>query len=134
MVLEGVAVEEAPDKYIERSIASYKNDPEYMATSWALGIAEEVVRCLSQGGKNQSWLADQMGVERAHVSKLLRAPTNMQLLTIAKLSVALGVSATVRLNPERVRSSYIEDKELDRRPTTANTWSMSEKGFANATV
>ena len=91
--------------YVAHQIGLLKNDPEYMATSWALRIAEEVVRCLFESGKNESWLAKKMGIDRAEMSKLLQAPTTMQLVTIAKLSVALGVSATIRLNTGRKKAA-----------------------------
>lgn len=83
---------------IEQEIQSYRDDPEFIADGWALGIAEEVAVILKREGKTQTWLADEMHVSRSHVSSILSAPPNMTLLTLAKLKVALGVEAVAGLN------------------------------------
>ena len=86
------------DGLINQEIAAYGNDPEFIADGWALRISEEVVSLLSEGHNTQTWLAQQMGVSRSHISSILNAPPNMTLLTLAKLKVALGVPAAAGLN------------------------------------
>jgi transcriptional regulator with XRE-family HTH domain len=78
----------------------YSSDPEFVAEGLALKLTEEMLECLEQKNKNQSWLADQMRVSRAHVSSILNARPNMTLLTIAKIAVALGVKPDVCLDTE----------------------------------
>ena len=78
----------------------YANDPEYVAEGLAIKVTEEMLECLELKGVSQSWLADQMGVSRAHISRILNARPNMTLLTIAKIAVALGVKPDVCLDSE----------------------------------
>jgi plasmid maintenance system antidote protein VapI len=87
-----------PSMKLESYIKEYANDPEFIAEGLAIKIAEEMLECLERKGLNQSWLAQQMGVTRAHISKILNAQPNMTLLTIAKTAVALGVEPDVTLN------------------------------------
>lgn len=91
----------AATKYVEQEIANYENDPEFIANGWALDVTECVVSLLKARGENQTWLASQLGVSRARISSILNAPPNMTFLTLAKLSVALGVPGVAALNPHR---------------------------------
>jgi len=85
---------------LETSAQDYANDPEFVAEGLAIKVTEEMLACLEQKEYNQSWLAEQMGVSRAHVSRILNARPNMTLLTIAKIAVALGVKPDVCLDTE----------------------------------
>lgn len=49
-------------------------------------------------GRNQQWLADQMGVSRARVSRLFNAPPNFTFESFARLAVALGLTPKVILD------------------------------------
>lgn len=122
--------------YVAQQIAGYKNDPEFIANGWALRIAEEVDCLLKEKQNNQTWLGTQMGVSRARVSFILNASPNITLLTLAKLSVAIGVPAEVSLNahaePIEQNPSRVEDKALTG--LTANHGTLSTDGgrlFAN---
>jgi antitoxin component HigA of HigAB toxin-antitoxin module len=132
------AAVDTTERYVEREVAAYRNDPEFIANGWAITVAEEAVTLLQEGTHSQTWLAGQMGVSRSHVSAILTAPPNMTLLTLAKLAVALGVGAEVSLNPDRYRSrpkpSPEEDKDLDGRFKNAVTSGAVIVGTANATT
>lgn len=80
----------------------YANDPEFVAEGLAIKVTEEMLACLGQKKLSQSWLAEQMGVSRAHVSRILNARPNITLLTIAKIAVALGVKPDVCLDTWRM--------------------------------
>jgi plasmid maintenance system antidote protein VapI len=82
------------DKYEQ----DYANNSEFIAEGLAIKLTEEMLELLEQKGLNQSWLAEQMGVSREHVSRILNARPNMTLLTIAKIAVALGVKPEVSLD------------------------------------
>jgi plasmid maintenance system antidote protein VapI len=83
---------------LESDIQEFANDPAFMAEGLSIKIVEEMLECLERKGLNQSWLAQQMGVSRAHISKILNAQPNMTLLTTAKIAIALGVQPDVSLN------------------------------------
>ena len=119
---------------IDQDIARYRNDPEYIADSWALAIAEEVVAELRRRGKSQTWLADRMGVSRSHVSSILNAPPNMTLLTLAKLSVALGLPAIAGLVPVSARpAGHAPTLPTDPASATINPKQRRRRVSGNAT-
>ena len=82
------------DKYIKE----YENDPEFIAEGMALKVTEEILAILEKKGKTQSWLAEEMGVTRAHISKILNARPNMTLLTIDKIAVALSTKPEISIS------------------------------------
>jgi len=83
---------------LERYIKEFERDPEFIAEGLALKVTEEMLALLEKKGKNQSWLAEEMGVTRAHISKILNARPNMTLLTIAKIAVALSVKPEINID------------------------------------
>ncbi|MDP2719347.1 MAG: helix-turn-helix transcriptional regulator [Dehalococcoidia bacterium] len=86
------------DMTLKRYAQEYANDPEFIAEGLSIKVVEEMLECLEKKGLNQSWLAQEMGVSRAHISRILNAPPNMTLLTIAKIAVALGLTLDVSLD------------------------------------
>jgi transcriptional regulator with XRE-family HTH domain len=94
------------EQMLDRYAQEYTNDPGYVAEGLAIKVTEEMLECLELKGLNQSWLADQMGVSRAHVSRILNARPNMTLLTIAKIAVALNVKPDVCLDSESWRFNW----------------------------
>ena len=84
----------ALDKYLE----GYEHDPDFIAEGMAIGIVEDALRIMQEKGINRSALADMMGVKKAHVSRLLNAPPNLTLRSIARLAVALEVEPRVGLS------------------------------------
>jgi transcriptional regulator with XRE-family HTH domain len=98
-------VEQSTSMKLEKYAQEYANDPEFIAEGLSIKIIEEMLECLKNKGLNHSWLAQQMGVSRAHISKILNAPSNMTLLTIAKIAVALGVGVDICLKPETEESN-----------------------------
>lgn len=97
-----------PEKTLETYAQEYANDPEFIAEGLAIKVTEEMLECLERKNLNQSWLAEQMGVSRAHVSRILNARPNMTLLTISKIAVALGVKPDVCLDTEPWRLNVIK--------------------------
>ncbi len=91
-------VNSSADLTLERYAEEYANDPEFIAEGLSIKVTEEILECLERKGLNQSWLAEKMGGSRAHISRILNAPSNMTLLTIAKIAVVLGVTPDVCLD------------------------------------
>lgn len=75
----------------------YENDPEFVADGLALYYCEDMLKVLEERGLNQTWLAEKMGVSRAHISRILNAQPNMTLLTIAKIAIALDMKVNISL-------------------------------------
>ena len=106
------------ERILEIYARDYENDPEFVAERLAIKLTEEMLECLERKEKTQSWLAEQMGVTRAHISSILNARPNMTLLTIAKIAVALDVEPDISLDTEPWRLSKINSvstvqEELD---------------------
>lgn len=88
-----------PPGALDEYIARYQHDPDYVAEGMDLEVAEQVVLLLEQKGMSRTALASAMGVSQAFVSRVLNAPPNLTLRSIAKLSLALGVRPVVHLVP-----------------------------------
>ena len=104
----------------EASLQQYENDPEFVAEGLAIGFVEDMLECLEKRGLSQSWLAEQMGVSRAHVSRILNARPNMTLLTIAKIAIALGVKPDVVLDTSKDKHQPPSIKAPENSDETAN--------------
>ena len=91
---------EATKFKLEEELRALQSDPEYVAGDLAADIAEQILRALNnrQGENTQAWLADQMGMTRQRVSYILAGPPNMTLLTLAKMSLALGMRPEVHID------------------------------------
>jgi plasmid maintenance system antidote protein VapI len=98
----------------------YENDPEFVAEGLAISFVEDMLECLEKKDLNQSWLAEQMGVSRAHVSRILNARPNMTLLTIAKIAIALGVKPDVVLDTSKDKHQPPSIKAPENSDETAN--------------
>ncbi len=97
------------DMKLQQYAQELANDPEFIAEGLSIKIVEEMLQHLKDKGLNQSWLAEQTGVSRAHISKILNAQPNMTLLTIAKIAVALGVKPDVTLDSEKRNAMIMSD-------------------------
>ena len=104
----------------EASFKQYENDPEFVAEGLAISFVEDMLECLEKRGLTQSWLAEQMGVSRAHVSRILNARPNMTLLTIAKIAIALGVKPDVVLDTSKDKRQPPSIKASKNSDETAN--------------
>jgi predicted XRE-type DNA-binding protein len=98
---------------LEQYAQGLASDPEFIAEGLSIKIVEEMLKLLEDKGLSQSWLAEKMGVSRAHISKILNAAPNMTLLTIAKIAVALETTPDVSLN---AKSEKPQCSVLPRRP------------------
>jgi transcriptional regulator with XRE-family HTH domain len=85
----------------ERDLAS---DPDYLAEDLALDVTEDISRIMQFRGLSRSDLARGMNVNRSYITKMLKAPPNMTLRTIALAGIALGVRSRIVF-------------EVDTRPT-----------------
>ena len=89
---------EGNDLRLQQHARGYERDPEFMAEGLSTKVIEEALKFLEEKELSQSWLADRMGVSRAYISRILKAPPNITLLTIARIAVALGATPSVSLN------------------------------------
>ena len=102
--------------FLDESLAGYEQDAEYIAEMMALEFAEEVARRIKSKGISRAQLARDMGVSRAYITRILDAPPNLTLQSIAKIAQALGMKPELRLsndgsgkwNDEEVTTTFSE--------------------------
>lgn len=83
---------------LEQWVHTYQNDPEFIAEGLAIDVIEEALEILERRGGTQSSLAQTMGVSRQSVSRMFNAPSNLTLLSIARIAVALEIEPKVILD------------------------------------
>ncbi|MDO8689840.1 MAG: helix-turn-helix domain-containing protein [Dehalococcoidia bacterium] len=81
------------DKYVEE----YELDADYVAEGLALRLIEQAISTMGDKGISRSDLASLMGVSRSHITRMLNAPSNLTLRSIAQLAGALGMKTELRL-------------------------------------
>ena len=84
--------------FLDESVSGYQNDPEFIAETMALRFAEEVARKIEARGISRAQLARNMGVSRAYITRILDAPPNLTLQSIAKIALALDMQPSLRLS------------------------------------
>lgn len=82
-------------------LARYQNelaeDADYVAEGLALHVAEQVVQIMDDRGITRAELSEMLGVSRAYVTKVLNAPPNLTLRSIAAVAIALGGRPAVEI-------------------------------------
>jgi len=81
------------DIYLEEN----NDDPELIAESLSIDLMEDVARLSQEKGISRSDLSDLMNVSRGYVTRLLNAPPNLTLISIARLGVALNAKPYIGL-------------------------------------
>ena len=87
---------------LETYYTQYEHDPDFIAEGMAIAIVEDALRIMKSKGLIRSDLAALMGVPRAQVSRLLNAPPNLTLRSIARLASALGAKPRLSLESENL--------------------------------
>jgi len=105
---------------IEKWAREYEGDPHYRAEGLATDTIEQVISKLREVGESQAGLARRLDVKPQLVSRMMNAPPNLTLLSIARLAIALGTKPKILFDSEAffIRShtdTYNwEDFETDR--------------------
>ena len=74
-------------------------------------IAFSVLETLEELGKSQTWLAEQLGVSRQHVSKIVKGSENLSLKAITKLEQVLGIKLLKDQEEELTSDSISASKD-----------------------
>ena len=93
---------------LDRLSDEYASDPDFVAEQLALEVTEEASRIMAARHLNKAGLAEMLGVSRAYVTRMLGAPPNMTLRTLAQLAIALGGRPQVTLGlPYEIRAHTV---------------------------
>jgi transcriptional regulator with XRE-family HTH domain len=107
----------ANEGWLKELEEKFERDADYIAEGLALEITEEVARLMRQKGISRADLAESLNVSRAYVTRILNAPPNLTLRSIAELAIALGTTPHVSLTSECHHVSHMA-KELSSQTTT----------------
>ena len=86
--------------FLDESVSGYEQDASYIAETMALRFAEEVARRIEAKGISRAQLARNMGVSRAYITRILDAPPNLTLQSIAKIALALDMKPELGLSDD----------------------------------
>jgi transcriptional regulator with XRE-family HTH domain len=89
------------EPWLERYVAEYQRDPDYIAELLVLGLNAQVVSRMEAMGVRRSDLARRMGVSKAYITRILKGNPNLTLRTVAALSLALETRPVIELQPCR---------------------------------
>jgi transcriptional regulator with XRE-family HTH domain len=88
------------ERLLEQWAHEYEQDPEFVAQGLASETIEQVIERLEELSINRSDLASALHVPRQQVSRWLNAPSNLTLLSLARLAIALRVKPRIIFDSE----------------------------------
>ncbi|MSQ13157.1 MAG: XRE family transcriptional regulator [Dehalococcoidia bacterium] len=88
------------DYTLEKHVAEYQQDPDFLAEQIALEVVEDAFRLMTASNMTQADLARKLGVSRARISRILNAHPNLTLRSIALLGLALGAKPYAGLSQQ----------------------------------
>lgn len=118
------------DTWFSDKHEAFREDPEYVAEELALDLVMAITRRMRELGLNQSDLARKIGTSPAFVSQLLHGKPNMTLLTLAKLSVALGLDCKIAL--QTAEEELPEHADVQRKPPSGLRRPQKERPLRRA--
>ncbi len=113
----------------------FEKDPGFIAELLAIRVTEDAARLMSANSLSRAALALRMGTSAAYVSKLMNAPPNLTLHSIARIAAALNAHVSIGLSTDEggaarfVPGSHQTDNDASDSVTpveTPNSVSASE--------
>lgn len=86
-----------PIGFLDKAVAELTDDPEFVAEGLAIEFAEQIVRAMKSQGVTKAELGRRLGVSRAYTTRILDAPPNLTLLSMAKVALALGLTVELHV-------------------------------------
>jgi transcriptional regulator with XRE-family HTH domain len=81
----------------QKLLAGTRESAAYAEESALLEFTEELVRRMERDGVSRAELARRLGCSPAHVTQILRGPSNFTLASMARIAQALGCQLRFRL-------------------------------------
>ena len=86
-----------PIGFLDKAVAELTDDPEFVAEGLAMEFAEQIAHTMKNQGVTKAELGRRLGVSRAYTTRILDAPPNLTLLSMAKVALALGLTVELRV-------------------------------------
>lgn len=84
-----------PIGFLDTAITELADDPEFVAEGLAMEFAEQIARAMKSQGVTKAELGRRLGVSRAYTTRILDAPPNLTLLSMAKVTLALRLNLRI---------------------------------------
>ena len=84
-----------PIGFLDTAITKLADDPEFVAEGLAMKFAEQIARAMKSQGVTKAELGRRLGTSRAYTTRILDAPPNLTLLSMAKVTLALGLNLRI---------------------------------------
>jgi transcriptional regulator with XRE-family HTH domain len=111
------------------------DDPEYLAEAKSIDLAIEIKTFMNKAGISQAELAEKMDVSPPYVNQILQGHNNMTILTMFKISAALGININISFNENVPVPKPCEDKIVFFNDiNTSNTLVKEEKNSESEEV
>jgi DNA-binding Xre family transcriptional regulator len=102
------------EKWFRERLDEFQDDLEFRTEEAILAFTEKVVAVMRERGMNRVALAQQLGVSKAFVTKLLNGNPNLTIKTMVAIADALECNLSVDIMPwtetTRVRKSDVKQK------------------------
>ncbi len=92
----------------QKLLTGTRESAAYAEESALLEFTEELVRRMEHDGVSRAELARRLGCSPAHVTQILRGPSNFTLASMARISQALGCTLRMRMQPEGAKAHWFE--------------------------
>lgn len=106
---------------MKEKLERYKDTFDFKLEGLILDITEEMCRAMEEKGIDRAELADELGVSRAFVSKLLNGTPNLTIKTLMKISNALGRELSIKMPPPGFTTPHlyvpIKGKSMEYKPS-----------------
>ncbi|TAJ17319.1 MAG: XRE family transcriptional regulator [Dehalococcoidia bacterium] len=103
--------------WLDHYSSKLAHDPNYVAERLAIRFADRVAQIMDEEGTSRSELAEAMGVSRAYVTKIMTAPPNLTLRSLAAVALALEAQVEITVSRESDLShavrSFVGSHHLD---------------------
>ena len=86
-----------PIGFLDTAMTELADDPEFIAEGLAMEFAEQIARAMKSQGVTKAELGRRLGVSRAYTTRVLDAPPNLTLLSMAKVALAMGLTVELRV-------------------------------------
>ena len=104
---------------LEEALSALSSDPDFVAEELALAITEEIANAMVSEGISKAELARRIGASRSYVTRIMDAPPNMTLRSIAKVGLALGLTPEVRLSRPARRIQLVKSSMSPETPMSS---------------
>lgn len=108
-------------EWMKEKLERYKDTFDFKLEELILDITEEMCRAMEEKGIGRAELADELGVSRAFVSKLLNGTPNLTIKTLMKMTDALGRELSIKMPPSGFTTPHlyvpIKGKPMEYKPS-----------------